>query len=161
MQRKEFIKACGFACLSGVFLSAMLESCGSTKIISGNISNSDLVIPVSDFLTKDNEYRKYIIVHNDKLSYSICVYRFNEKEYSALFMRCTHQGAELQVFGDRLQCPAHGSEFNNKGIVQSPTLDSSLRKGIPFTDNEKEDIVRFLHTLTDTTFLHDKRFSQP
>ncbi len=46
-------------------------------------------------------------------------------------------------------------------IVQSPTLDSSLRKGIPFTDKEKEDIVLFLHTLTDTTFLHDKRFSQP
>jgi len=42
-------------------------------------------------------------------------------------MRCPHQGEELQVFGDRLECPAHGSEFNNKGIVQNGPADSNLR----------------------------------
>jgi len=49
----------------------------------------------------------------------------------------------------------------SKGIQQSPTLDSSLRKRIPFTDQEKTDIVYFLHTLNDTTFEKIKRFSQP
>jgi cytochrome c peroxidase len=49
----------------------------------------------------------------------------------------------------------------SKGIHQSATLDSSLRKGIPFTEEEKDDIVYFLHTLNDTTFEKDKRFSQP
>jgi Rieske Fe-S protein len=127
MERKEFIKACGFACLGGTLFASLLESCGSTKIISGTISSSDLVIPVSDFVIKKDEYRKYIVVHNEKLSYPVCVYRFNENEYSALFMRCTHQGAELQVFGDRLQCPAHGSEFSNKGIVENGPADTNLR----------------------------------
>jgi len=127
MERKEFIKTCGFACLGGAFLASFLESCGSTKIVSGTVSKDDLVIPVSDFLIKENEYKKYIVVHNDKLSYPVCVYRFNENQYSALFMRCTHQGAELQVFGDRLQCPAHGSEFSNKGIVQNGPADTNLR----------------------------------
>jgi Rieske Fe-S protein len=42
-------------------------------------------------------------------------------------MRCSHQGAELQVFGDKLQCPAHGSEFDNKGGVQSGPADIKLR----------------------------------
>ncbi|MGH2563941.1 MAG: cytochrome-c peroxidase [Ginsengibacter sp.] len=49
----------------------------------------------------------------------------------------------------------------SKGIQQSATLDSSLRKGIPFTDEEKTDIVYFLHTLNDTAFERNKRFSQP
>ncbi len=49
----------------------------------------------------------------------------------------------------------------SKGIQQSATLDSSLRKGIPFSEDEKDDIIYFLHTLKDTTFLNDKRFSQP
>jgi cytochrome c peroxidase len=49
----------------------------------------------------------------------------------------------------------------SKGIQQSATLDSSLRKGIPFTEQEKTDIVFFLHTLNDTTFEKNKRFSQP
>jgi len=49
----------------------------------------------------------------------------------------------------------------SKGIQQSATLDSSLRNGIHFTDQEKTDIVYFLHTLNDTTFEKNKRFSQP
>jgi len=49
----------------------------------------------------------------------------------------------------------------SKGIIQSATLDSSLRKGIPFTEEEKTDIVYFLHSLNDTTFEKNKRFSQP
>ena len=64
---------------------------------------------------------------NDRLSYPICIYRNNEKDYAALWMRCTHQGAELQVFGDKLQCPAHGSEFNNQGGLQSGPADIKLR----------------------------------
>jgi cytochrome c peroxidase len=49
----------------------------------------------------------------------------------------------------------------SKGILESTTLDSSLRKGIPFTEEEKTDIVYFLHTLNDTAFEKNKRFSQP
>jgi nitrite reductase/ring-hydroxylating ferredoxin subunit len=127
MERKEFLKTCGFACLSGAALFSLLESCGGTKIISGNISKTDLVVPVSSFINKDNTFRKYIVIHNDQLNYPVCLYRFNENEYSALLMQCTHQGAELQVFGDKLECPAHGSEFSNKGIVQNGPAESNLR----------------------------------
>ena len=49
----------------------------------------------------------------------------------------------------------------SKGIQQSATLDSSLRNGIPFTTQEKNDLVYFLHTLNDTTFEKNRRFSQP
>lgn len=107
--------------------SSLVESCGSTKIVSGTIYKSDLVVPVSSFLIKENRYRKYIVVHNDQLSYPVCIYRFSENEYSALFMRCSHQGAELQVFGDKLQCPAHGSEFTSKGVVRNGPADTNLR----------------------------------
>jgi cytochrome c peroxidase len=52
-------------------------------------------------------------------------------------------------------------EHYRTGIQQSPTLDSSLRKGIEFTKLEKYDLILFLTTLKDTAFLKDKRFSQP
>lgn len=68
-----------------------------------------------------------MVVQNDILQYPVCVYRINENEYTALWMQCTHQGAELQVFGDKLQCPAHGSDFTNTGIVQSGPADRKLR----------------------------------
>ena len=127
MERKEFIKTCGFACCGSIIAGLLLESCGSTKMISAEIQNTDLIVPISSFLIKENKYRSYLVVHNEKLSYPVCVYRINENEYAALFMRCPHQGAELQVFGDKLQCPAHGSEFNDKGMVMNGPADSNLR----------------------------------
>ena len=72
-------------------------------------------------------YRSFIIVLNDALQYPICVYRFKEEKYIALWMQCTHQGTELQASGDFLQCPAHGSEFNNKGEVTHGPANDNLR----------------------------------
>jgi Rieske Fe-S protein len=126
MERKEFLKTCGFACLGGAFLGTILEGCSSGKSIVETIDQSNLVIPVAAFQQKDS-YRKYVVVQHENLKFPVCVYRFSESDYSALLMRCTHQGAELQVFGARLQCPAHGSEFNNKGMVQNGPADTNLR----------------------------------
>ena len=130
MDRKDFIKACGFTCVGGIGMAGLLQSCTAAKIMSGKIVADDLVVSISDFETKNggNTYfKKYIVIQNDILQYPICVYRKNENEYTALWMRCTHQGTELQVFGDRLQCPAHGSEYDNIGAVQNGPADTKLR----------------------------------
>jgi Rieske Fe-S protein len=42
-------------------------------------------------------------------------------------MKCTHQGSELQVFGDALQCPSHGSEFDKHGGLLNGPADKPLR----------------------------------
>jgi len=42
-------------------------------------------------------------------------------------MQCSHQGAELQASGDFLQCPAHGSEFDKKGVVTNGPANNNLR----------------------------------
>lgn len=137
MNRKEFIIGCGL-CLAG--MPVWLAGCAGTKYLSVPIEGDALVVLTESFLTDhtarpapvagentEKKYRKYVVVHNDRLEYPICVYRFSEGEYKALMMKCTHQGTELQVFGDRLQCPAHGSEFSNTGDVQNGPADTSLR----------------------------------
>jgi nitrite reductase/ring-hydroxylating ferredoxin subunit len=127
MERKEFIKTCGFACLGGLFVSSVLEGCSSSRQIAGTIESSDLVVPEAAFVKGTNSFSSYIVVQHESLKYPICVYRFGNTEYSALLMRCTHQGAELQVFGDRLECPAHGSQFSNTGKVENGPADTNLR----------------------------------
>jgi Rieske Fe-S protein len=130
MNRKEFIHHCGLACLGSIGTIAMLQSCGTTKELSGTISGDDLVVPLTDFETmagKEKHFKKYIVVQHEQLKYPICIYRFNENEYAALWMRCTHQGTELQVYGDKLQCPAHGSEFGNKGELKNGPAATHLR----------------------------------
>lgn len=45
-------------------------------------------------------------------------------------------------------------------IYQSPTLDPALNNGIHLTAQEKEDLLAFLNTLNDETFVKDPRFQE-
>jgi Rieske Fe-S protein len=131
MNRKQFLKTCGFGCLAGITGITLLQSCSSSHILSKEIKGSDILVPISDFEIKkkrETTYKKYIIIQNELLKSPICVYRFDATDYAAMLMVCTHQGAELQVFGDKLQCPAHGSEFNNRGVLENGPADKDLRK---------------------------------
>lgn len=117
-----------------------LSSCQSTHYATGTIELNGLSIPKTEFtyLKKDKPViREYIIVRNDKLEFPIYLYRFSDNEYSALLMKCTHQGNELQASGDHLNCSAHGSEFNNKGVVAQGPAENNLRSFRVSSDNEK------------------------
>jgi cytochrome c peroxidase len=46
----------------------------------------------------------------------------------------------------------------SNGIISSPTLDPLLVNKIPMTAGEKQDIISFLYTLTDTVFIKDIRY---
>jgi nitrite reductase/ring-hydroxylating ferredoxin subunit len=130
MKRKEFIKSCSVGCLGFSALGAIMQSCTSTKVITSPIEGENLIVAISAFEIIKNDsikHHSYIVVQNETLRYPICIYRFGENEYTALLMRCTHQGTELQVFGDKLQCPAHGSEFANHGAVTNGPASDDLR----------------------------------
>lgn len=117
-------------CVAALGLPLLLEGCAGTKYLSADIAGADMLVPLEDFeiiRRGEKQYRKYLVVQNEKLQYPVCVYRVSDQEYHALWMRCTHQGTELQVFGDRLQCPAHGSEFTHAGAVQQGPADTRLR----------------------------------
>ncbi|MCB0632995.1 MAG: Rieske (2Fe-2S) protein [Saprospiraceae bacterium] len=130
MHRQDFIKTCGWGCLSLLGAVPFMESCTGTKYLAGKLEGSYLEIPLDAFvLTKQKEikFRHYVVVQHKALAYPICVYRLSATEYQALLMKCTHQGTELEVYGDRLQCPAHGSEFTKYGIVQNGPAEDHLR----------------------------------
>ena len=139
MQRRKFIKKCSTGCLGVMAGGLLLEGCASSRYISGTLDSSYLTIPKNAFSKEDGTYLKYVVVQNDSLQYPIALFRLNPNEYKALFMKCTHQGAELQVLGDRLQCPAHGSEFTQSGSVQNGPADSPLRS---FTVEEDSNTIK-------------------
>ena len=130
MHRRELIKQSCLGCLTGSLLSISLSNCVVTHYATGFMENTGLAVSKSEFIYLKKEQaltRKYIIVQNEKLEFPIYLYRFSENEYSALWMKCTHQGAALQASGDHLQCPSHGSEFNNKGIMSNGPAERNLR----------------------------------
>lgn len=56
-------------------------------------------------------------------------------------------------------------EFYSHDVQWSPTVDPLMKKvqqgGIQLNDDEKESLIAFLKTLTDTTFVNNPEFSNP
>ena len=52
-------------------------------------------------------------------------------------------------------------EHYNTGVVSSPTLDPLLKNKIPLSNFEKGQLVAFLSTLTDSSFIKNKELSAP
>lgn len=130
MKRREFIVSSCAACLSTTALAGILSSCTATRYVAGKLNKDGLMVDADDFIVKGNgkiSYRSYIVVRNEELKFPICVYRFSDSDYSALWMQCAHQGAEVQVAGNYLQCPAHGSEYDNRGHVTNGPAERDLR----------------------------------
>ncbi|PHR47988.1 MAG: Rieske Fe-S protein [Fluviicola sp.] len=135
MDRKEFIKSCGYACLGVTILAPIFNSCVSTKSINVLIEGENLIIPKSDFI-RDEKWLKYLLVNNVQLKYPIYVFRESEQNFTALYLQCTHQGNELNAYGEKLVCSAHGSEFDNQGNVTNGPAKKPLRSFPVRTDHQ-------------------------
>ena len=140
MNRKEFIKLCAGGCLGAVFLQTTLSGCATQKQVNAMVIGENLEVPLVAFeKIKDGEltYLDSVIVRNPMLQYPVAVFRFSQDDYQALLMKCTHQGTELKLYGDTLQCIAHGSEFDNKGNATNGVAVAELRKFPVVIDNQK------------------------
>lgn len=130
MNRREFVSRTCLACIGGSVLSTILNACQATSYVTGTIDPKGISVPLSEFIyLKNNEThtRQYIIVNHETLEYPIYLYRISDDKYSALWMKCTHQGSELQAAGDHLYCTSHGSEFDKMGKVSQGPAEKSLR----------------------------------
>jgi Rieske Fe-S protein len=139
MDRKQFIRQCGFTCLGAVGTSVLIQSCTGAKQINAPLRNNQLEVALSSFIIQGKgtaQYKRYVVVHNEQLNYPIVVYRNGDNDYTALLLRCSHQYNELNVSGELLSCPAHGSEFDSKGNVVNGPADTQLRSFPVTKDNQ-------------------------
>ena len=146
MDRKEFLKVCGGSCLSLMGFSILSQSCKATHYAQTVVANNKVQISKLDFVIIKNEestYRKYVIAKSDNLDFPIVVYRNSETSYTALLLRCTHQGIELNVNGDLITCSAHGSEFSKDGEVFTGPAEQKL-KSFPVTVDEKNIYINLI-----------------
>jgi len=128
------------ACVGGYLGLSLLDGCSSTKMVNGSIQDSDLIVPLSEFGGAEGnqgQYGESVIVRNAALKFPLYVYRTGGDTFIALWMRCTHQGTELQVFGQRLECPAHGSQFDIGGVVLRGPADTNLKSFPVRIDNNQ------------------------
>lgn len=104
-------------------------------------------LPVDNFL-KDYGRLRITGKKEDSLKFKVPTLRnaYNSSNYM-------HDGR----FNTIQQCINH----YRSGVQQSSTLDPLLVNGISLTENQTDDLMAFIKTLTDSAFLKDPRYRQP
>ena len=138
MERRDFIRTCGLSCLAFTGVVSLITSCVPAKAVQASVSDGKILVDREAFnagTPGKPKYRRQVTVHAEGSKFPIALFK-NESGYTALLMRCTHQGAELGLNGDILTCSAHGSEFNKSGaVIQGPA--EQMLKSYKVTEDEK------------------------
>ncbi len=64
------------------------------------------------------------------------LFRLSDADFSAILMKCTHQGNELNAHDGYLTCPAHGSEYDSAGKVTEGPAEKNLTSYRVTTDTQ-------------------------
>lgn len=138
MKRIDFLKTCGMACLGSSTIVTLFQSCvtGANYYAKSELDGQYLKVLKTEFISAKNVNREYVIVKAEQLNFPIYLHKINESEYSAVWMECSHQSAELSAHGEYLTCPSHGSEFDKLGNVTQGPAQQSLRKFKTSLDNQ-------------------------
>ena len=132
MDRKQFIKTCGASCLGLAGISLATTSCASVYSVQGMAIEKTISFPKESFVeTKksgEKVARQVVVVNVDNLKFPVAVYHNGNDKYTALWLKCAHQGNEVSVHGDLLSCSAHGSEYDRSGKVIKGPAKEDLRK---------------------------------
>ena len=100
--------------------------------------------------TELNDYGRIRVTHKSEDSLKFRVPSLRNVNLTANYM---HDGR----FNTLLQVLNHYAS----GIQNRATLDPSLVNNIPLSATEKTDLISFLKTLSDSSLLHNPRFSKP
>ncbi|KAA9341101.1 QcrA and Rieske domain-containing protein [Larkinella humicola] len=131
INRKTFLQTCGAACLGTIGFTSILTSCKSVYYAQLPVLKGK-TIEVSrkefDQVSKkgDVTIRPFILVEMKGQSHPIYLYRRSDTDYTAILMKCSHQGNELNAHDGYLTCPAHGSEYDATGKVTEGPAEKNL-----------------------------------
>lgn len=125
-------------------------SCHATDLFTdGSFRNNGLQI-----YARDPDFGRAIITENVADNYKFKVPSLRNIGYTAPYM---HDGQFLSL--------KQVLEHYDNGVNDSETLDPELKKdgvlGIPLTETEKTDLLAFLLTLNDPTFIKNTAFAAP
>lgn len=124
--RKDFlVSSCKAGCslIAGLSVLSSIESCSSIKVFKVESADGKIQIPLTEF-TETN----IRIIRVANLEYDIMVAKKTDGNYSAVYMRCTHQDWQLTANTKGLNCSMHGSSFDLDGNVLVGPATNPLKK---------------------------------
>lgn len=140
--RREVLQALGLAVVSGGFTELLTGCAGGLGAYRGQVENSTIRIPRSQApqLATTNGI---LVVQPAPEGATIILRSMPEHGIVALSSTCTHRGCEVRPMPDGLQCPCHGSEYDEFGeVLQGPAREPLQRFQVEQTESEIVILLR-------------------
>ena len=119
MNREDFRKRC-MAVAAGIASLDVVYGCASLPFVPFTVENEALVIRKADFGPES-----FVLLRVVHLPAPVFVNRRASDDYTAVLLKCTHRGCEVQPAGGRLECPCHGSRYTRAGqVIRGPAPEN-------------------------------------
>jgi Rieske Fe-S protein len=122
MARREFVAACSACCAS-----LLLAGCASLVTHPVPMSAGRIRLSLAEFpaLARDDGAIKVL---PEGMTDPVYVLARGSGEFGAVSPICTHRGCTVDVHGDRLVCPCHGSTYDRDGRVLKGPAQRALTR---------------------------------
>ena len=143
VNRRDFVRSLPVL-PTGLLLGASalsVSACAGTPYLSPRGSGNQLVVSAA------NVPEAGVLLQRPGMEHPVFLRATEEGAYTALLVRCTHQGCQPDPVGDRFVCPCHGSEFDMEGaVLRGPAERPLPRYGVA---RAGEDLVVTLQEMND------------
>ncbi len=122
LRRREFFGLC--ACVAA---GSVLSACASVLVRQVPVSNGRVELPLVQYPELSQAGAALQILPEGQTQPLIVIVDADGK-HSVISSECTHKGCTVEVQGERIVCPCHGSTYDRKGDVLKGPAQRSLRR---------------------------------
>ena len=122
LARREFLGLC--ACVAA---GSMLGACASVLVRQVPVANGRVELPLVQYPELSQAGAALQILPDGQKQPLIVIIDANGK-HSVISSECTHKGCTVEVQGERIVCPCHGSTYDRKGDVLKGPAQRSLQR---------------------------------
>ncbi|MGH7693502.1 MAG: ubiquinol-cytochrome c reductase iron-sulfur subunit [Gemmatimonadaceae bacterium] len=122
LRRREFLGLC--ACVAA---GSVLGACASVLVRQVPVSNGRMELPLVQYPELSHAGAALQILPEGETQPLIVIVDADGK-HSVISSECTHKGCTVEVQGERIVCPCHGSTYDRKGEVLKGPAQRSLRR---------------------------------
>jgi Rieske Fe-S protein len=128
MDRRRFVRLC--ACAAGASAATGLltmSACASIAVRPVTPVNGRVQLALAQY-PELTEAGGSLRIRPEGAEDPIYVLAVGDRTFAALSPICTHLGCTVDIQGDRLVCPCHGSTYDRQGIVLRGPAERALRR---------------------------------
>ncbi len=125
--RRDFLKTLGAAVISSAGAPLLLNGCVGLATIRAQVNENKIKLNKTEIqaLAVPNGI---LLVKAPQLPGAIILRNFSEVGIVAVSSICTHRGCEVRAMPRSLQCPCHGSEYDELGEVLEGPATRPLKR---------------------------------